>query len=414
METLNVCNDIKTLLARNIEYINYPHENDNVLAFVDTDAAPSIIFLYFYPSNKNSLFYYNEYGESTDNSTIFDNPPDGIRKYFESKGIPQKYFEYPRFDFVFNIIHNNQTIYTRTAANNQYKGGNKYRVADIYTNTDMRKILTDLIKNGIITDKYKLNIENNTYLVSDILTKKNQPIKQSKRGNIILFHGTTIDNWQSIKKHGGLNPNYNGSTRKDYGYIKGISDKSIYLTSSFNIAKSYATSYTTSDTPVILMVEVPDMNRLYPDDDYMMYEINNIFEQFVRIVRGLPLTIKENSDFLEMKKYLWGNENPYFKINDTKVDVSEMQSFARLFLNAILNRDFNMIVEELGLSGDELDIYKKMYKLIYDKLGNYFYTTNAIRNSLNSSNTSNAVAYRGRIPLSYILGAYDINGNKIE
>ena len=162
------------------------------------------------------------------------------------------------------------------------------------------------------------------------------------------------------------------------------------------------------------MVEVPDMNKLYPDDDYMMYEIDNVFEQFVRIVRGLPLTIKENSDFLEMKKYLWGNENPYFKINDTKVDVSEMQSFARLFLNAILNRDFNMIVEELGLSGDELDIYKKMYKLIYDKLGNYFYTTNAIRNSLNSSNTSNAVAYRGRIPLSYILGAYDINGNKIE
>ena len=403
MSINKICTEIKSLLARKIEYINRNRDKDNILALVDKSNAPETIFIYYYPSNSQDSLSIDKYGYNKYRDNLYEYGNDIIKSYFDKT---ERQSQEINFDFIFNIYPKNKNIYTRIE-NVGYKKGKSFDIPDIYTSTDMKKILSDLLKNNIITSDYKLNIEGNKYLVNDILTKKNTPIKQSNRGNLVLFHGTSIDNWKSIKKHGGLNPNYGGSTRTDYGYIEGITDKSIYLTSSFNIAKSYATSYGEYSEPIILMVEVPDMSKLMPDDDYMSYEIR---EAIVKIIDNKKT---ENKDLLNIRKFV--NHNEYgtgIAVNGVQVSWEAIFEKSKLFLQAILEKDFSIVSD--NILSIEVGAYKLVYNYLYKIYGQYFHTISAIRNSLNSNHTSNGVAYRGRIPLSYILGAYDINGNKIE
>lgn len=98
-----------------------------------------------------------------------------------------------------------------------------------------------------------------------------------------------------------------------------------------------------------------------------------------------------------------------------------------ILMKAVIEEDFSILKryvekyswQKFGLRGKQVNIILERTKELYDILIKYFKnefnSPKSLRMSVNNKNISkNAVAYHGRIPLSYIRGVFDTNGNKIE
>ena len=416
----------KPLLARKIQYLNNNTDGANMFVYVSKSTAPDTLFV-----------FYHDIKTKTNHDITYE-----IDKFL-NKNVS--------VDFAFNINPKTKTIETHSDRY-AYKKGKEYNISDIYTNQEMKKILKDLLKNGIITEKYKLKIDKNKYLVSDILSNKDTPIKYSSRGNPLMYHGTSWGNWESIKKHGGLRPNF--STRKEYGYKEGITNKGIYLTTSFTVAKSYATSYKQpfstewEESPVILLVEVPDVDKLMPDDDFIDTQFSRFFHTQIR---NRSNTDVKSPDIEEFQKTLIYDEenNPFVKIdgelffdtmgghnvarNSAKINDVYVISLDGIFsilrndlINAVMNNNPNVLDKFIKLSldwyGKEnknfvdtiVNTFYKLFQIFYKRFGKVLNTTSFINQSLNDNFYSFGVAYRVRIPLSYIHGAFNVKGERVE
>ena len=396
----------KSVLARKIQFINTNNNNKNIIVFVNMYAVPDTIFLYYHNAKSDSITDY----------FLIDTIVDYIRKNYESaKNIRRKYIE--ERNFIFNIETSTKTITTLISNENAYF---YKKIPDIYTNEDTKKILKDLLKNNIITNDYKLIIGNNEYLVKDILSNKNTPIKYSKRGNPLLYHGTSKDNWEKIKSYGGIMPRIRNKNSKDN---ESFLESLVYLTTSFEIAKSYARLR--GNNPVILLVEIPDVDKLYIDTGLIEEKANQIINKL-----GQQDFITDNKEIQQFREHLtWeGNYFPYFNdFGENKIYFNNNFIEIVILMKAVIDEDFSILEryiekyswQKFGLRGKQVNIILERTKELYDILIKYFKnelnSPKSIRMSVNNKNISkNAVAYHGRIPLSYIRGVFDINGQRIE
>ena len=411
------------LLARKIKYINEQNNKDNILVFVNNQISPDTIFLYYYSSDKNDESYMDlhGYGKNFQIDSNSQNMPEELKNIFDEKYNENDFISY---DFYFVISIKTKTIYTRQSKIG-YKKGKTYTISETYLDDDIIKILKDLLNNGIITEKYKLVINKDKINVADIISQKEQIVKRSSGGNLILYHGTSMGNWKSIKKHGGLNNKYS-QTRNEFGYIEGITDNLIYLTASINVAKSYSTSHKkpfdneNDNNPVVLEVIVPDMSLLFPDDDYMSetidYHLKNLIE-----------SLKSNADsesLVNEVKKLTRFQNRYgdvmYRIKDTITNSAiPLEKFETKYkgylILAIISNDISVLIKALNLKDSTaIEALKAVYNYFKQSIGNEFHSTKAIRTCLSSTEYSNGVSYFGRIPLSHIIAVYDIKGNKIK
>ena len=396
----------KPVLARKFQYINEQGNNTNIIAIVNYEIAPDTIFIYYHKTARTDTINWNK-----------------INKIFKDEYNLEN-FDFYYNTFVFNIKPKTKTINTPIDLLD-FMHGQCYKIPDIYTNEDIKKILKDLIKNDIITEEYKLVLNKNKYLVKDILSNKNTPIKYSKNGNLLLFHGTTKENWESIKKNGGLRPNFKKrDTDNDNSLENTFKAESIYLTASLNTAKSYATSF--NEEAVVLLVEVPDMSKLMPDDWYMHDKLSDFFRQQLLPAYNF-FNYVESDTSKDIVNVLIKTQNIFPNMTKLVEMYEATRQFATngtFFVKAIVLNDFSMIEKRIITwkyykdKNDEklfIALTKEIFELCVKKLRPLFFSPKAIRESLNNKDTSkNAVAYRGRIPLSYIHGVFDINGNKIE
>ena len=425
IEKILLANTKKSVLARKIHYTNQPStDNADILVYVDR-RAPEYIFLHYFSykqlkTNKKTNifdFIYSIYEQASGYERSMPNSPKSP-------------FEYSNFQFAF-IIYPYKEVITTIKFPFRY-GSSRFSPNNLYTNEDTKKILKDLIKNGVITEKYKLVIDKNKYSVKNILSNKNTPIKYTKNGNLLMYHGTSYRNWQSIKQHGGLRPH----KVENPNLPQSFTDSLIYLTTSFVVAKNYATD--DSDIGVVLLVEVPDMNKLYVDT-------TDMYDGISEIIRGIEtphyynndkyfLNIDTNKDIIKFREqYLEPTlDGRYMNIKglgEHNVRFYKYLCSTSAIMKAVLDKDFSVIERQMQnierqnpplnkLNDEEfqkvLDVLYALYKIIVKYYTNTFNTDRALRESMNSLNNKNAVAYHGRIPLSYIHGVFDLNGNKIE
>ena len=427
----------KPLLARKIQYINKPTAKSNAILVYINRKMPDYILLYhfFFRQYKNKG---NNIKQSTEKLSIYINKQMEKIGYIKPmSNAPELPFEYDTGNFLFVIYPSEKVIETPKIHFNY--GDAKSQISTIYSNKDIQKILKDLLKNGVITNDYKLKIGDNEYSLNELLSNKNMPIKYSKNGNLLMYHGTTKENWERIKKTGGLKPSRKG----DPYFGESFSDVFIYLTSSFSVAKSYASKNGNPNNNVILLVEIPDMDKLYVDTGFMT---ENSIERVLWEIGNKDYKT-ENPDILEFRnKYLtWTpssfNKNKhqtYIKLGNNKYILLSTWTFnSSMLMKAVVDEDFSVIEryinnkKEKDLSRDKItkkehessnkiyeeliNIMYELYQIIVKYYRNMFSSPRALRESMNNTEfTKNAVAYRGRIPLSYIHGVFDINGNKIE
>ena len=425
IENILLANTKKSVLARKIHYTNRPStDNTDILVYVDR-RAPDYIFLHYFSykqlkTNKKTNifdFIYSIYEQASGYERSMPNSPKSP-------------FEYSNFQFAF-IIYPYKEIITTIKFPFRY-GSSRFSPNNLYTNEDTKKILKDLIKNGVITEKYKLVIDKNKYSVKNILSNKNTPIKYTKNGNLLMYHGTSYHNWQSIKQNGGLRPRKVESPNLPQSFT----DSLIYLTTSFVVAKNYATD--DSDIGVVLLVEVPDMNKLYVDT-------TDMYDGIGEIIRGIEtpyyynndkyfVNIDTNKEIIKFREqYLEPTpDGRYMNIKglgEHNVRFYKYLCSTSAIMKAVLDKDFSIIERQMQnierqnpplnkLNDKEfqkvLDTLYALYKILIKYYTNTFNTDRALRESMNSLNNKNAVAYHGRIPLSYIHGVFDLNGNKIE
>ena len=127
----------KSLLARKIQYLNNSTDGANMFVYVSKSTAPDTLFV-----------FYHDIKTKTNHDITYEIDE------FLNKNVS--------VDFAFNINPKTKTIETHSDRYS-YKKGKEYNISDIYTNQEMKKILKDLLKNGIITEKYKLKIDKNKY-----------------------------------------------------------------------------------------------------------------------------------------------------------------------------------------------------------------------------------------------------------
>lgn len=397
----------KPLLARRIEYLNKQQKSKNIMVLANDDIAPDTMFLYYYKRETGLGID----GDNDNTFKIFGEIYQILRNEYNVKYFPDttKFFKMP---FAFIIDQQNKVIMT-TMEKNRCLHHNNF--PNMYTNQDTKKILKDLVKNGIISEDYRLRIGDTGYSVKDILSNKNTPIKYSRRGNPLMYHGTSMDNWEEIKKSGGLRPR-EYDEKNDYDET--ILESLVYLTASFNIAKGYANK--TADG-VVLLVEVPDINQLFVDTGYMESNIIGIINK---------ISAKDfetnNKDIQAFRKHLiWNNTNhPYLNGLKNKISVDEYTIDTFTFAKAIIDEDFSVIERYFQkhykrLSNEEKDLLLQQIHDLYNVFVKYFKSLfnspKALRQSINNIVcTKNAVAYHGRIPLSYIHGVFDLDGKRIE
>ena len=427
----------KPVLARKIHFVNNPTPKDNNIIVYISRYMPDYIFLYYYNYKE---YKRGNFINSTEKSRhvvwdyiynkINDENDDYIKPISNNAQSP---YDYHNIQFIF-LIYRKEKIISTERTIFPFGDGNT-KVNEIYSNKDTQKILKDLLKNNIITNDYKLKINDNEYSVNEIISNKNTPIKYSKRGNLLMYHGTSKENWEQIKKTGGLKPNGAGS----YSNIESFTDSLIYLTTSFNVAKSYASRGTRDpNESVILLVEVPDMNKLYVDtfsmEGIIVDIIHGITRENHKNNNQFFVNLNKNKDVIEFrKKYLEPTPDGYMRIKglgEHKINFGPALLDKGVIMKAVLDEDFSVIERHMQnnernkysyfakLNDDEIDkvleVLYALYKILVKYYINSFSNGRALRESMNSLNNKNAVAYHGRIPLSYIHGVFDINGNKIE
>ena len=403
----------KPLLARKIKYLNEPTKDTTIVVYIENN-IPDIIFIYYADNNEiniidnfeDKLYFFkksalNNYQKPASNSE---------RLPFEEKVRSTA--------FLFFIEQQNKTIKNKTF------NTNIGTIPTFYSNEDVKKILKDLIKNNIITDDYKVIDSNGTYLVKNILSNKNQSLKYSKNGNPLMYHGTSWQKWEQIKKTGGLKPRVRTESDDFWGTNETFLESLVYLSASFSIAKFYASK---TDNPVILLVEVPDKDKLFIDTGYLEKFAQNLIMQIAD-----KDFVTNNKDIRAFRQHLeWKNNEtfPYFKditsiVNIIRFDYALIN--LQTLMKAVIDEDFS-IIERYLMSYDKfrrlnetdlktfLNQIHELYNIFVKYYKNKISSPRALRLSMNNTNlTKNAVAYHGRIPLSYIRGVFDINGQRIE
>ena len=437
IEKILLANTRKPLIARKIHFVNKPTpKNDIILVYINR-FMPDYIFLYYYTYKE---YKRGNFRNSTEKSQsvvwdyIYNKINDENDGYIEPiRNNAQSPYEYPNRQFTFLIYRKEKIISTERTI--FPFGDGKTSVGSLYSNKDVLKILKDLLKNGIITHEYKLKIGDNEYSLNELLSNKNMPIKYSKNGNLLMYHGTTKENWEKIKKTGGLKPN----SSDNYRDRESFTDSLIYLTTSFNVARSYSRRVLNPNNSVILLVEVPDMDKLYVDtlsmEDIIVSIIHGIARENYHNNNKFFVNLNKNKDVIKFRKqYLEltpdGRDVRIKGLGEHKINFGPDLFNTEVIMKAVLDEDFSIIKRHMQnnernkysyfakLNDDEIDkvleVLYALYKILVKYYINSFSNDRALRESMNSLNDKHAVAYHGRIPLSYIRGVFDINGNKIE
>lgn len=93
----------------------------------------------------------------------------------------------------------------------------------------------------------------------------------------VMYHGTSSRNLNDIMKR-GLVPQSNpdSALRGNWSTIPNYTDKNVYLTTDYDLAKGYADAQVRHDaensiesSPMVLEVRIPDPSKIIPDDDYL-------------------------------------------------------------------------------------------------------------------------------------------------
>jgi hypothetical protein len=144
----------------------------------------------------------------------------------------------------------------------------KYKTAEYYDPAMVKKTIKDLLAKNIINSKF-IYIDVNK---EDTTDKRTDYTGDGQ----FLYHGTTKSNADRIMRI-GLRPVDTKDATKDKtslfrgnsSTLGGYTDKNLYLTPSLDVAKQYAyrQAQYLKDEPVVLKVEIPDMDRLILDDD---------------------------------------------------------------------------------------------------------------------------------------------------
>lgn len=160
-----------------------------------------------------------------------------------------------------------------------------------------QKLLKFLLATGIIDRTWKLKKDSQDVTEDfDFFLDPRNALTRSFNGKLSLYHGTSSQDWDSIKKK-GLVPLLYGSNMQP-GFESRFKHegnlKVLYLTGDFYKAKQYARTRCTSIqikakregkethedrfgiwidkkqiTPVVLRVAIPNINNLVADDDYI-------------------------------------------------------------------------------------------------------------------------------------------------
>lgn len=120
---------------------------------------------------------------------------------------------------------------------------------------------------------------------------------------MILYHGTSKENVESIKRN-GFSLEYCG---KNWGSTYG---KAIYFTNCYETAKCYAT-----ELGEVLKVKIQNVNYLKLNKDYSPTDKNHIRE-----IKSIIMYIKFNSN---KNSLLNSNENEYIFFKDFKYIIFE-------------------------------------------------------------------------------------------
>ena len=120
---------------------------------------------------------------------------------------------------------------------------------------------------------------------------------------MMLYHGTSKDNYNSIKKNGFDISKSGSNSSSTYG-------KAIYFTNCYKTAKEYANC-----TGIVIQVYIVDIQSLKLEKDYCPTNKNHIKE-----INGIILYLKINSNkncFLSLNKneYAFFNKFNYKIIN---------------------------------------------------------------------------------------------------
>ena len=253
----------------------------------------------------------------------------------------KKTIEYPRADIQSYEFADNDEIFT-------------------FKNRQLIKINNDLIKFGIIDEKYSLK----EYQKSYVSKVKSLSLKEE----INFYHGTTKDRLGDIIKFGLRPVDSDIAYSRNRGNASTIPNHTIYnvyLTPNKTLAIQYAKSQSKhrNSSPILCIVKIPDLAKLIPDDDYILNKLYKVSQKY-------------NFSFGYVKDVLSGNDT--------------------ILYNTIGQKELvDNFIEEINSE------YKKLCSELPD---------NSIISAWNS------VAYRGRIPSKFITieEIKTVNENKLH
>lgn len=209
----------------------------------------------------------------------------------------------------------------------------------------VRDILLALVKANVVEKDWSLvntpEFHNQTVgqVVSSHPRSTYEEVASKSFGEAQFYHGTSALRWETIKVKGLRPGSPHGLPEDRYtDYIKGYSDKNVYLTTSIPEAEKYAVRSAQADgsTGVVLSVEVNDFTRFTLDED----NAGNVWV--------------DNSDKIQL--------GPYNNLDDVQVfyNFKSLPFIERVFGKSEADRVRNHFLARMmtGLKGNKTIAYK--------------------------------------------------------
>lgn len=221
---------------------------------------------------------------------------------------PHVLIEQARMPGLDNINRNNTSRDSYAMPHGSTSFGGKPKV--------VRDVLAALVKANIIENDWEvINApEFHGQTVGQIIAERRRDVvdevASKSYGKATFYHGTSALRWETIKVKGLRPGSAHGLPEDRYSdYIKGYSDKNVYLTKSISEAEKYATRSAHADdsSAVVLSVEINDFGRFVMDEDHaamFWLDIND------GVHDGWPPDEAEASGFL---KFMYAYKSPTWR-----------------------------------------------------------------------------------------------------